>query len=98
MHSIAADMEVRADPEVVACELGSGAALLNLRSSIYYNLNEVGAFIWQRLEQTTSIENLCEDVRGSFDVGPEQCRKDVLALLSEMQRLGLIEVASPAHA
>lgn len=97
MSEIPKNMTVTADADVVACELGSGAALLSLRSNRYFSLNEVGAFIWNRMEQPTDIDTLCDAVASTFDVEPERCRRDVAAIVQSLADAGLAVVA-PARA
>ena len=41
VHSI-----VIASPEQVSCPLGEEAAILNLKNTVYYGLNPVGARVW----------------------------------------------------
>ena len=93
MSEIAENMTVRADDDVVACELGSGAALLSLRSNRYFSLNEVGAFIWDRMDRPTRIDTLCDAVTSTFDVEPERCRRDVAAIVRSLADAGLAIVA-----
>ncbi|HKT85556.1 MAG TPA: PqqD family protein [Novosphingobium sp.] len=94
MSEPAKSVTVTAGGDVVACELGSGAALLCLRSNRYFSLNEVGAFIWNRMERPIDIDALCHAVTGAFDVEPERCRRDVAAIVRSLAEAGLAVVAT----
>lgn len=94
MSEFQENMTIVADGNVVACELGSGAALLSLRSNRYYSLNEVGAFIWARMERPTDMDELCDAVTSAFDVEPERCRKDVAAIIRDLADAGLAVVVT----
>lgn len=79
-----------AEAEVVACDLETGAALLDLRSSTYFSLNPVASIVWQTLATPVSAERLVEEVIKRFDAPTATVASDVDALLDEMSRLKLI--------
>ena len=81
-----------ADSEVVSCELGGGAALLDLRSSTYYNVNAVGAYLWDQLQQPRRIADLEAAVLERYDVDDETCRRDVAALVQQLADANLLKV------
>lgn len=82
---------IAVERDVVGCELGEGSALLNLKSNIYYSLNEVGAFAWNEMSGPVSFEELCLRVEEEFDVGPMQVRGDLANLVSRMDEAGLVK-------
>ena len=84
------DMNVTfvADPEVVASEVEGGAALLDLRSSQYYGLNPVGAFVWSQIQTPQTLNAIVNAVSQAFDVEAD-CRSDVEKLLSQFQEAGV---------
>ncbi len=79
-----------ADPEVVASEVDGGAALLDLRSSHYYGLNPVGAFVWARIQTPQTLDGLALAVSEAFDVETSVCRDDIARLLGEFLTAGMI--------
>ena len=79
-----------ADPEVVASEIEGGAALLDLRSSQYYGLNAVGAFVWSEIQTPRTLDALALAVADAFDVEASGCRDDIALLLAQFQSAGLI--------
>ena len=79
-----------ADPEVVASELDGGAALLDLRSSQYYGLNAVGAFVWSELQAVRTIDSLADAVSKAFDVDVATCRPHIVKLLADFEAVGVI--------
>ena len=87
-----------ASSQVVACDLAEGAALLDLSSNIYYSLNEVGTEVWSGLESPCRVSELEAKVRSKFDVGNADVERDILEMLIDMNRAGLISISdgSPA--
>lgn len=79
-----------ADPEVVASEVDDGAALLDLRSSQYYGLNPVGAFVWSRIQTPATLEDIVAAVADAFDVDPSECRADIARLLEDFESAGVL--------
>ncbi|MGC2733682.1 MAG: PqqD family protein [Candidatus Acidiferrales bacterium] len=86
------DAIVVAASEQVSCPLGDEAAILNLKNSVYYGMNPVGARIWELLKQPKSVSELRDILLEEFEVDEARCGKDLLALLGTLQGEGLIEV------
>jgi hypothetical protein len=87
---------VVAAPEQVSCPLGEEAAILNLKNSVYYGMNPVGARVWELLKQPTSVAALRDALLDEYEVDQERCAQDLLALLHKMHDEGLIEVRAAA--
>ena len=83
-----------AAPDVIACELEGGAALLDLRTSHYFSLNSVGAVLWQALQTPTSPERLSETVAEHFEITADACRADVEAYLGQLHTRQLVTKAN----
>lgn len=77
--------------DVVSCDLDGEAALLDMRSGVYFSLNRIGAIIWEHLQSGASRATLVESVTSRFDVDPEVFLADLHVLLAELQARGLIE-------
>lgn len=78
--------------EQVSCPLGEEAAVLNLKNSVYYGLDSVGARVWTLLQQPRSVGELRDALLSEYEVEARRCEKDLLALLESMRSEGLIEV------
>lgn len=89
------EQKLIAAPEVVFCELGAGAALLDLGSSTYYRLNVVAAQVWDHLKEPRSIQEISNAIAAQFGADPRQCEKDIDDLLRELLELRLVQRASP---
>lgn len=83
-----------ADKDVFSCELAGGQALLDLRSSTYYNINSVGSHVWELLKSPTSIGDIHHSVLEAFEVEPDRCRADLMALINQLKDAGLVQVAN----
>jgi len=89
---------VSATREQVSCALGDEAAILNMKNTVYYGLNPVGARIWSLLQQPRSIRELRDALVEEYEVEAGRCESDLLELLEKMKSEGLIEVRRAAGA
>ena len=69
--------------------------MLNLKSGLYFGLDEVGAWIWQALKEPRPAVELCQAVRDRFEVDETQCQAQVLEFLTELEKAGLVERIPP---
>jgi hypothetical protein len=79
-------------PDQVSCELAGEAAILNLKNSIYYGLDPVGARIWSFLQTPTTVGDIRDRIMQEYDVDPDRCEKALVDLLSTLAAEGLVEV------
>ncbi|MEO0537623.1 MAG: PqqD family protein [Cyanobacteria bacterium P01_A01_bin.123] len=76
----------------ISCELSGEAVILNMVSGIYYGLNEVGAYIWELIQQPRSFGALCSILVEEYDVPAEVCKQELTNILLELKNANLIEV------
>lgn len=79
--------------EQVSCDLGGEAAILNLKSGVYYGLDPIGARIWNLIQEPKSLNEIREILLKEYNVEPDRCDHDLLALLQNLSAEGLIEVS-----
>ncbi len=89
---VASNSKVVAVPEQISSELAQEAVILNLKSGVYYGLSEVGASIWNLIQQPKTVNEIRDAIVTEYEVEPERCDRDLLALLQELEAEGLIEV------
>ena len=88
---------VAASEDVVACDLADGAALLDLKSSTYFTLNEVGSQVWGLIREPMPVSEVGEALLMRYDVDPARCRQDLVALLQQLADAGLINISDAGH-
>lgn len=86
---------VAASNRQVACEVGGEMVILHLDDGLYYSLNEVGACIWQLVQEPRSVDELVEAITSKFDVKREQCLADIEALVADLAAHQLVTVSHP---
>ncbi len=92
------DSVVVAASEHVSCPLGEEAAILNVKNSVYYGLDTVGARVWHLLREPRRVMEIRDALLNEYEVDSERCESDLLLLLEKMRNEGLIEVRSATAA
>ena len=88
---------IRATQDQVSSDLAGEAVILHLNSGVYYGVNEVGARIWNSIQQQKTVNDLQGMLLEEYEVEPEQLRSDTLPLLQQLAAEGLIEVKNEAN-
>jgi len=86
-HVVVSDVQV-------STTLGVETVILGMEDGVYYGLDAVGARVWALLATPHRVSELVSAVTSEFDVAPEQCERDVLALLDELAERRLIREVS----
>lgn len=83
---------VVAASELASVDLEDEAAILNLKSGIYFGLNEVGARVWQLLQQPRTAGQVRDALLAEYDVAPERWEQDLQTLLQDLAAHDLIQI------
>lgn len=86
-------MEIK--KELVRRDIAGDVVLVPVGKTIYesnglFILNEVGAFLWDRLEEAASEEELTAALLEEYEVDEETVRKDVHAFLEKLREMEII--------
>jgi len=81
---------LRASPDVAARDIPDGLMLVNLTTGAAFKLNRVGALVWRRLDGATDVAAIVADLAKQYGVAVEDLRRDVDALLGDLEKQGLI--------
>ena len=76
----------------VCCGVGGESIILDLKSGIYYSLEEVASKIWALIERPTAIGVIRNAILSEYEVDREICARDVQAFIEALDSAGLIEV------
>ncbi|RPI28085.1 MAG: PqqD family protein [Acidobacteria bacterium] len=77
----------------VSGELVDGEiAILNLNDGVYYGLNAVGGRVWRLIQKRETVKGVMDTLLDEFDVEPERCRTEVIALLTTLAERNLVKI------
>jgi hypothetical protein len=83
---------VVAAQDQVSSDLGGEVAILNLKNGVYYGLDEVGARIWNLIQEPKAVHEIRDVLLDEYQVEIERCERDLLTLLEELVAENLVQV------
>jgi hypothetical protein len=78
------------NPGTITGRLHDELVMMDIEQGKYFSLNPVATSIWDLLEAPMSLDELCSSLNEEYDVGVDQCRREVIDHIREMVRLGLV--------
>ena len=81
--------------ELIKREIAGDTILVPVGKTVYdsnglFALNELGAFLWDRLAEANSREDLLNAVLSEYEVTPEEASADIAEFLTKLESLGII--------
>ena len=76
--------------EVMARQVGDETVILDLASGTYFGLDCMGSHIWQLIGTGREVAEIRNILLAEYEVSSEVLDRDLLALLRELNSLGLI--------
>ena len=67
---------VQASPDQVSCDLEGEAAILNLKTGVYYGLDPVGAVVWKLIEQPRTVASVRDAMLETYEVDAARCERN----------------------
>lgn len=86
---------VRVPDDVLISNLQEESVILNLDSERYYGLDDVGTRFISVLNSSDSIEAAYEMLRDEYDVDAHSLRQDLLELVEDLVKQGILIRANP---
>lgn len=78
--------------EQVSSELENETVIMHLKDGLYYGLDPVGGRIWELLQASVPLRDICHHLVAEYEVSLEQCERDLLTLVRELEAHHLIRV------
>jgi len=83
---------ITAADEVLASAFGEEIVVLNLRSGVYYTLDEVAAKVWTLIASPSRVSAIRDEIVSEYDVDPMRCEHDIRELIQTLASHGLVTV------
>jgi hypothetical protein len=90
--NITPETVVRQAPEITSGDVGGEIVLLGIRQGKYYGLNGVASRIWVLIESPLAVSSLTRTLIGEFEVAPDICERETVALLAGLAQEGLVTI------
>lgn len=90
---ITPDSIVVAAKEQISTQVDDEAALLNLKTGVYFGLDPMGAYIWQMLREPVKVQELTARLQNDYsNIDAEIVANDLRVFLEQMLEAGLVEL------
>ncbi len=81
--------------ELIKREIAGDTILVPVGKTVYdsnglFALNELGAFLWDKLPEADTQEDLLNAVLAEYEVTPEEAAADIADFLRKLEELGII--------
>lgn len=76
----------------VSAELGEEVLVMHLDTGRYHSLQNVSAVAWKLVASPISVSDLADAVARRYGAPRERCRRDILELVAELLKRGLIQI------
>lgn len=83
-------MIVRKQGDWLAAKVGTDLVMMSAEKGNYIGLSDVGARIWELIEEPRDVDAVCDQLLREYDVTPETCRAEVETFLKEMVKHGAV--------
>jgi hypothetical protein len=65
--------------------------IFSTSTGIYYGLDPVGAFVWKQIQSSALVSDVLSALLNRYDVPEDVCKRDLLALLTDLAANNLVE-------
>jgi hypothetical protein len=86
------ESRIAVSADQISCDLAGEAAILNLKNSVYYGLDPVGASVWSLIQEPKTFGEIREALLGIYEVESSQLESDLQVLLGQLSEQGLIDI------
>lgn len=81
--------------ELIKREVAGETLLVPVGKTVYdsnglFILNELGAFLWERIESAQSEEDLLAAILAEYEVSEQTARRDLSAFLDNLRELNIL--------
>ena len=76
----------------VSCDMAGEAIVLNMKSGVYFGMDQVAASIWNLLEKPRTVGEIRDAIMKEYDVDSDTCEQDLRSFLDHLQSAKLIEI------
>ena len=87
----------RKNEDVVFRRISDESILVPIKDNVgdlgfIYNLNDIGTFIWDRIDGKKQLVDIKKMLVDEFDVSPSRAEKDLLKFIAHLEEMGCIIV------
>ena len=82
--------KLRVKPTVVAQAMSDGAVLIDSATGECFELNRMGARVWERIARGDDVVNIADSLAAEFALERSLVSRDVTGLMEDLTRHGIV--------
>ena len=86
---------VRQSADVVSSRMGDSGVLVHLQTNRIFEVNATGLRIWELAGNGRTLLDIKERLQREFEVEPERLETELMALVAELSREGMLDDDNP---
>ena len=90
--SIQPSFRVARSDAIIAAEIDESVVMMDVEKGRYYELNAVGARIWDLVEASPRVAQVCGAVTAEYEVSRTMCSEEVRLFLERLCDLGVVRL------
>lgn len=83
-------MKISFSEKILSAEIDDEMVLLDMKSEKYLGFDEIGASIWQAIQNNNSLTEVYEVLLAEYDVTPEALKSDLVNFVKQLEDRGII--------
>jgi hypothetical protein len=83
---------VKLDENVLLQEVDNETILLDVKTSDYFSLNEIGTMFYKLIQEEPNLDLVLEELTEHFEVPKEKLKDDLLAFVYALEEKGLLSL------
>jgi len=72
------------NPDILYVQQNEEVALFNSKTGGYFGLDQVGTFIWNKLDTLNNKQDIVNAIRQEYEIGEEECSRDFDEFIDEL--------------
>lgn len=92
--AISDDTVVARTDGLMSAQVGDEVVMLHIERSAYYDVDAIGAAIWQRLERPARVGDLADWLINRYEVDRETCLRDLAVFFSVALAEGVVRTVA----
>ena len=70
--------------------VGSGLVIKSPKSNETHSIEDIGAFIWNRLDGNMTLDEILDEILHEYEVGAQTAEQDLQAFISQLMEAELV--------
>ena len=90
------ERSITPSPDVIAQRVGDNVIVVNLQTSLMYDLNRTGGRFWELLTAGHDLSQIHTQLLQEFEVDPVELRREMEAIGASLRDAGLVQERAQA--